>query len=377
MRRLLLLALLAGALVWLTGAPASAHASLISSDPEDGSVVATLPDQLVLTFNEPVRVEADAVTGFLADGSDWELAAVAQDNRVVLTPATDPGEGTVVVAWQVTSEDGHVVSGAVTFSVGTPSAGGAAAVAAPDPPASVTAARWVAGGVAGLGLVAALALTLAGRRPDPAWHAGFAAAVLLAPLHELADDGRGLGGLADWLAWIDGVTRPASLLLLAAYAVAAAARSTSRRLLAAAVAVPALVLAGGAAYSWPERAEPVAAATGGPVTSTAELGDVGTVTLTAARGAGRALELTLELPVEPFAPPTLTLRRDEVSLGDTALTATGPTTYTGAVTVPTDGTWEAQVSVRTSEFDNPVAVLELEVGAAPSGAHEPGGDHAE
>ena len=45
----------------------------VSSDPEDGAVVATLPDQLVLTFNEPVRVEADAATGFRADGSDWEL----------------------------------------------------------------------------------------------------------------------------------------------------------------------------------------------------------------------------------------------------------------------------------------------------------------
>ncbi len=66
-----------------------------------------------------------------------------------------------------------------------------------------------------------------------------------------------------------------------------------------------------------------------------------------------------------------------MSLGDTELTATGPTTYTGAATLPTDGTWEAQVSVRTSEFDNPVAVLELEVGgSAPSGQHEPEVDHS-
>jgi copper transport protein len=35
--------------------------------------------------------------------------------------------------------------------------------------------------------------------------------------------------------------------------------------------------------------------------------------------------------------------------------ATGPGAYPAEVTIPTDGDWLALVSVRTSEFDNPVA----------------------
>jgi copper transport protein len=370
-RRLLLVVAAVGALVCLTGAPAAAHASLISSDPEDGSVVATAPAQIVLTFNEPVRLDDGAVHGFAADGSDWTLSAEAQDNRVVVTPDADPGTGTVVVAWKVTSEDGHVVSGAVTFSIGTPTTGGPAAASAGDPPMTVTTLRWVAAGLAGLGLLAAVGLALAGRRSDLVWPVGFAAAVLLAPLHELASAGRGLGGLGDWLVWLDGITRASSLLLIAAYAVVAVARSVPRRVLTVAVTVPALVLLGGAAYSWP-RADngpaQLAPTQSGPSTATADLGTAGTVRLTTQRTAGRTVAVTLQLldadgaPLTPFAPPTLTIRNDDLSLGDAALTQDGPGRYRSELTVPTDGAWTANVSVRTTEFDNPVASVPFTIG---------------
>ena len=75
------------ALVWLTGAPAAAHASLLSTDPADGSVAATTPQQVVFTFNEPVRLDDGAVHAFKPDGSDWKVTAEATDNRVVVTPA--------------------------------------------------------------------------------------------------------------------------------------------------------------------------------------------------------------------------------------------------------------------------------------------------
>ena len=202
------------------------------------------------------------------------------------------------------------------------------------------------------------------------WNAGFGAAVLLAPLHQLVDDGRGLGGLSDWLTWLDGVTRPSSLLLLAAYAAAAAARSVPRRVMAAVITVPALVLLGGAAYSWPQG-EPAPATSpkpSGPATATADLGTAGSVRLTTARDAGRAVSIQLELldtsgqPLTPYAPPTLTIHNDDLSLGDATLTPTGPGTYRAEVTIPTDGNWSAQVSVRTNEYDNPVAVVPLFIG---------------
>ena len=274
-RRLLRLAFAVGALVWMTGAPAAAHASLISTDPADGAVVASLPEQVVFTFNEPVRLDDGAVRAFAPDGSDWKVTAESTDNRVVVTPAEDPGPGTVVVAWEVISSDGHKVSGALTFSIGAPTAGGdASAAGTTSAPAPVGALRWLAAALAGIGLIGAAALALSGRRADAVWNLGFGAGVLLAPLHQLVDDGRGLGGLTDWLIWVDGVTRPSTLLLLAAYAVLATARASSRRIVVTAVTVPALVLAGGAAYSWPqaERTAPSAAAPAGPTSATAEPG---------------------------------------------------------------------------------------------------------
>src|SRR4029079_7998426 len=52
-----LLGLLVGAFAVLIGpaAPASAHAELVSSSPAAGSTVPTAPDEIVLTFSEPVR----------------------------------------------------------------------------------------------------------------------------------------------------------------------------------------------------------------------------------------------------------------------------------------------------------------------------------
>ncbi|MFE4665974.1 copper resistance CopC/CopD family protein [Streptomyces sp. NPDC056716] len=116
----LLVLLLAGA------GPASAHAALRSTDPGDGSVVATAPRTLTLTFTESVgllegsirvydpgnhRVRPDSVAH--APGSSEAV-------RVTL-PAAVSDEGTYTVAWRVVSSDSHPVSGAFTFSVGAPS----------------------------------------------------------------------------------------------------------------------------------------------------------------------------------------------------------------------------------------------------------------
>ena len=43
------------------------------------------------------------------------------------------------------------------------------------------------------------------------------------------------------------------------------------------------------------------------------------------------------------------------------MTPVVPGTYTAEVALPTAGTWRLQVSLRVSEFANPVSVLEFEV----------------
>jgi copper transport protein len=360
-----------GALVLLTSAPATAHASLLRTDPADRSVVTATPQRVVFTFNEPIRLPNDAVHAFRADGSAWKVTATVTDNRLVVTPAEDPGTGTVVVAWKVISADGHVVGGALTFSIGSATRGGAVAGGGTGTHTSVTVLRWAAPGVAGLALLLSLLLSLRRRRADLVWNVGLAAAVLVAPFDELTEDGRSLSGLGDWLVWVDGVTRPSSLLLLAAYAVVAAGRTSGGRAVTALATFPALVLLGAAAYAWPSVDGPPTSVAGKPsvpTAGTAQLGDSGTVQLTTSRDGGREVAITLVLlspagnPLEPYAPPTLTVSNPALTLGHATLAQTGPGAYRAELTIPTDGGWTAQVSVRVDEFTNPVAEVPFTIG---------------
>ncbi|MFF7318660.1 copper resistance protein CopC [Streptomyces albogriseolus] len=121
----LLVLLLAGA------APASAHAALRASDPEDGSVVRTAPTHITLTFTESVGLLEDSFRIYGPDNrrvpmEEPEHAAGAADTARAALPR-DLGEGTYTVAWRVVSADSHPVSGAFTFSIGKPS---------PTPPAA-------------------------------------------------------------------------------------------------------------------------------------------------------------------------------------------------------------------------------------------------
>ena len=63
----------------------------------------------------------------------------------------------------------------------------------------------------------------------------------------------------------------------------------------------------------------------------------------------------------PLAEPSLRVTNDEVTLGDATLKRTGPGRYRTTLTIPRDGPWQAEVSVRLDEFDNPVAVLPFQV----------------
>ena len=114
-----------------------------------------------MTFNEPVRLESGGITAFDASGDEWETDAVSRDNLVVVTPVGDPGDGTVIISWKVTSEDGHEVSGALTSRWVQP---GGAALAAPEAPTATVVARLAAAGLAALGLLGAVGLALRGAR---------------------------------------------------------------------------------------------------------------------------------------------------------------------------------------------------------------------
>lgn len=107
--------------------PASAHAALTGSDPQDGAVVATAPEQVTLTFSEQVAVGKGSIRILDPDGKRADTEAAPLDlhtgSTVKYGVALHTGlpDGTYTVAWQAVSADSHPVSGAFTFSIGAPS----------------------------------------------------------------------------------------------------------------------------------------------------------------------------------------------------------------------------------------------------------------
>ncbi len=134
-------ALVALAIVLIGVSPASAHAELVSTDPEEGAVLEVAPSTVTLTFNEPVRLTSQEVAVYDAVGDPVSATAGSSGVEVTvdLPGAADLADGTYVVSWNVLSGDGHPISGALTFSVGAPSASVSA------PPEPETSSRVVEG----------------------------------------------------------------------------------------------------------------------------------------------------------------------------------------------------------------------------------------
>jgi copper transport protein len=103
-------------------AQALAHAALVRAVPADGSVVATAPETISLTFTEPVAPLV--LTLVRPDGARIALDRFAlRDSTLDVTVPDRLGEGTYVLSWRVISEDGHPVAGSAVFSIGAPAAG--------------------------------------------------------------------------------------------------------------------------------------------------------------------------------------------------------------------------------------------------------------
>jgi copper transport protein len=102
-------------------APASAHASVVDTDPLDGSVLTTSPDRLRVTFNETIRLSADAVELYDSTGKPVSARVTGQGSSLAVSPE-QLAAGTYALTWRVISADGHPVAGSLSFSVVRPSA---------------------------------------------------------------------------------------------------------------------------------------------------------------------------------------------------------------------------------------------------------------
>ncbi|MFE4051288.1 copper resistance protein CopC [Streptomyces sp. YIM B13518] len=251
----LVLLLLGGA------APASAHAALRGSDPEDGSVVESAPGRITLTFTESVGLLEDSFRVYGPDNRRVHLGEPQHADDASDTARADlPGglaDGTYTVAWRVVSADSHPVSGALTFSVGAPS---------PTPPAApadhaehpVTKSLYDTGRylayIAAALLIGAAAFAALCRPPDPAplraplltgWWTLLTATAALLVLRAPYENGASPATALDLSASADTLTgRPGlalltrlALLLAAALLVPLVRRRTPRTRLAAGAAL--------------------------------------------------------------------------------------------------------------------------------------------
>ncbi len=121
---------------------APAHVRLVSVWPAAEARLDQPPTELVLTFDDKVRAGLGQVI-LTSDGSPVKVAPLTFGDTTVTAAVIGPMQaGGYQVAWRVTGDDGHPVSGESTFtllagafatSAGTPATGTAPAPAAGAP----------------------------------------------------------------------------------------------------------------------------------------------------------------------------------------------------------------------------------------------------
>jgi methionine-rich copper-binding protein CopC len=131
-------------LLSVAASPASAHNTLVGTDPSADEELTEPLDQVTLTFDDVVLDlgggeggggTALDVTG--PDGAHHATACPSVVDRTVTAPVALGEAGTYTVTWRVVSADGHPISGRYEFDyappAGTPATAGTAAAACGAP----------------------------------------------------------------------------------------------------------------------------------------------------------------------------------------------------------------------------------------------------
>ncbi len=122
---------------------ASAHNTLLSSDPADGSSLTAAPTQITWTFNKSVPLETMTVTLIDPTGARSELSGStygASGDTEVITPLPALQSGPVSVRWRLVGPDGHPITGRVDFTLSiedTATTAPAVVASTPETPTSV------------------------------------------------------------------------------------------------------------------------------------------------------------------------------------------------------------------------------------------------
>jgi copper transport protein len=99
--------------------PALAHATVVGSDPAEGSRLQSAPAEVSIAFSEDVSVGAGFVK--VVDGKSTIVSegnAKANGRNVTVPLKSGLGDGNYIVSYRITSADSHPIDGAYAFVVG-------------------------------------------------------------------------------------------------------------------------------------------------------------------------------------------------------------------------------------------------------------------
>lgn len=95
---------------------AAAHAHLQSSTPANHGVLAVAPTEVTLNFQEAVQLTALSIQA--GNAKPQKLRSLPSDiSKTFKLPLPSLGTGAFVIAWRAVSEDRHVMSSTISFTV--------------------------------------------------------------------------------------------------------------------------------------------------------------------------------------------------------------------------------------------------------------------
>jgi methionine-rich copper-binding protein CopC len=111
-----ILSFLSGVALVTFGVPANAHAHLQTSSPADNSVITSTPSNLVLNFSEAARLTALSLQKDNEPKQSMKPLPTAAAQQISI-PLPSLAPGVYAVIWRVVADDGHVMSGALHFTL--------------------------------------------------------------------------------------------------------------------------------------------------------------------------------------------------------------------------------------------------------------------
>ncbi len=94
-----------------------AHTHLVKSIPVNGSTLAVSPSRFVLTFAEPAKLTTLSLQKDAEPAQKMGPLPTSPATEVSI-PAPQLAPGRYVLAWRAVGDDGHVMPGKLSFTVG-------------------------------------------------------------------------------------------------------------------------------------------------------------------------------------------------------------------------------------------------------------------